>query len=161
MHTIFKLDYYNFISTLNKQPQTLNLQKKMEKGHLSFIRVGSIFFLFFILLLKCGTFNKTEEQINSEKTALEKEKEEIIAEEKKYVLDNLAEIMSISAKDLYEYYTKTELYQLKITLNSITYQDLLEKFNGDKDRADLYHEIIREQRYLNKALQRYNKINEW
>ena len=69
--------------------------------------------------------------------------------------------MSISAKDLYEYYTKTELYQLKITLNSITYQDLLEKFNGDKDRTDLYHEIIREQRYLNKALQRYNKINEW
>ena len=144
MHTIFKLDYYNFISTLNKQPQTLNLQKKMEKGHLSFIRVGSIFFLFFILLLKCGTFNKSEEQINSEKTALEKEKEEIIAEEKKYVLDNLAEIMSISAKDLYEYYTKTELYQLKITLNSITYQDLLEKFNGDKDRADLYHENERE-----------------
>ena len=88
MHTIFKLDYYNFISTLNKQPQTLNLQKKMEKGHLSFIRVGSIFFLFFILLLKCGTFNKSEEQINSEKTALEKEKEEIIAEEKRVTTDS-------------------------------------------------------------------------
>ena len=76
MHTIFKLDYYNFISTLNKQPQTLNLQKKMEKGHLSFIRVGSIFFLFFILLLKCGTFNKSEEQI-VKKQLLKKKKKKL------------------------------------------------------------------------------------